>query len=109
MAHPPLLRIAALVLGAMLAAPAAQAFTIDDGSGKGAIPKFDLEEQSRNFRKGDLDTPGKREWDTPVGKLQFGVQGNSPFGSPLGPNSGAADRRHFDRMLTPQIMRDRYD
>ena len=107
MAHRPLLRIAAVVIGAMLASPAAHAFTIDDGSGKGAIPKFDLDEQSRNFRKGDLDTPGvgKREFETPVGKLQFGVQGNSPLGS----NSGAADRRHFDRMLAPPNMRDRYD
>ena len=107
MAHRPLLRIAAVVAGALLASPAAHAFTIEDGTGKGAIPKFDLEEQSRNFRKGDLDTPGvgKREWETPVGKLQFGVQSNSPYGS----NSGAANRRHFDRMLTPQIMRDRYD
>jgi hypothetical protein len=105
MAHRPFpLRIAALVAGALLAPPAAQAFTIDDGTGKGAIPKFDLGEQSRNFRKGDLDTPGanKREWETPVGKLQFGVQGNSPYRS----NSDAANRRHFDRMLTPDIMRD---
>ena len=104
MAHHPMLRIAAVVIGALLASPAAQAFTIEDGTGKGAIPKFDLEEQSRNFRKGDLDTE-KREWETPVGKLQFGVQSNSPYGS----NSSAANRRHFDRMLTPQIMRDRYD
>jgi len=107
MAHRPLLRIAAVVIGALLASPAAHAFTIEDGTGKGALPKFDLDEQSRNFRKGDLDTPGagKREWETPVGKLQFGVQSNSPYGS----NSGAANRRHFDRMLTPQIMQDRYD
>jgi len=107
MAHRPLLRIAAVVIGALLASPAAHAFTIEDGTGKGALPKFDLDEQSRNFRKGDLDTPGagKREWETPVGKLQFGVQSNSPYGS----NSGAANRRHFDRMLTPPIMRDRYD
>ena len=107
MAHRPLLQIAAFVAGALLASPAAHAFTIEDGSSPYAVPKFDLEEQSRNFRKGDPDTSGtgKREWETPVGKLQFGVQSNSPYGS----NSGAANRRHFDRMLTPPIMRDRYD
>jgi hypothetical protein len=38
---------------ALLAAPAAHAFTVEnkDAAGQYAVPKFDLEEQSKNFRK----------------------------------------------------------
>ena len=101
------LKIVAVLAGSLLAQPVVHAFTIQDGTGVGPVPKFDLEEQSRNFRKGDLTTPGtgKGEWETPVGKLQFGVQSNPRFGA----GSGAADRRHFDRMLAPPNMRERYD
>ena len=52
------LRIAVLAAAAALAAPAAHAFTFEDkATGKNGMPKFDIEEQSSNFRKdGDLDT-----------------------------------------------------
>jgi hypothetical protein len=94
------LRIAAVAAGLMLAPCAAPAFTIDDGS-DGSTPKFDLEEQSRNFRTqgADLSTPAKREIETPYGTMHFGVQRDSLFGSPAG---SRADRRYMDRMLTPQ-------
>jgi hypothetical protein len=95
------LRIAALAAGLMLAPCAAQAFTIDDGS-DGSTPKFDLEEQSRNFRTQqgtDLSTPGTRGVETPYGTMHFGVQRDSLFGSPGGSRT---DRRYMDRMLTPQ-------
>ena len=65
----------ALASGALLAPPAAQAFTVEDGKGN-TVPKFDLDEQSRQFRKPDLNlsTPDKKGIDTPeYGTLQFGV------------------------------------
>lgn len=110
------LRIAVLAAGAALAATAAHAFTFEDGTGKSGTPKFDIEEQSSNFRKGDLDMSavGKSAVETPFGKLQFGVQREtpmfgSPFGSTFGSGSAAEDRRHFDRMLAPPTSRDRYE
>ena len=116
MPYLPRLRIAVLVAGAMLAAATSHAFTLDDGTGKSATPKFDIEEQSSKFRKGDLDMSaiGKNAVETPFGQLQFGVQREtpmfgSPFGSTLGSSSAAQDRRHFDRMLAPPTSRDRYE
>jgi hypothetical protein len=97
-------RVAALVAAAMLAAPAAHAFTIDDGTDKSGQPKFDLEEQSRNFRtpRVDLSTPGVNSFETPFGKMQFGVQSNS-----FGYDAAARDRRHYDRMFAPDFLKDR--
>jgi hypothetical protein len=97
----------------ILAAPAAQAFTFEnkdqDGAGAYAVPKFDIQEQARNFRSGGAaTTPGKSELDTPVGKLQFGVQQGPAFGSGLGfgPMSGSrAGRADFERMVTPDSLR----
>jgi hypothetical protein len=110
------LRIAVLAAGAALAATAAHAFTFEDGAGTSGTPKFNIEEQSSQFRKGDLDMSaiGKSAVDTPFGKLQFGVQRETPmFGSPFGPafgsSSAAQDRRHFDRMLAPPTSRERYE
>ena len=90
----------------MLAAPAAYAFTTDDGTDKSGPPKFDLEEQSRNFRAPsvDLSTPGLSNVETPFGKMHFGVQSNAPtFGS----DSAARDRRHYERMFAPDFLKDR--
>ena len=85
----PLICATALVAGALLAPSAARAFTFEDGKGN-TIPKFDLEEQSRQFRKpeADLSAADKKGIDTPLGKLQFGVERNdsafrSPFASPF--------------------------
>ena len=76
------------------------------------VPKFDLEEQSKNFRKdGSAATSnGNGLYETPFGngKLQFGIQpgGSSNFGSVFGPGlgpSGSAQsqRQEFDRRLAP--------
>ena len=113
---PTRLRIAVLLAGATLASTASHAFTFEDGTGKSATPKFDIEEQSRKFRTPDLDTSalGNSAVETPYGTLQFGVRKETPmfgtpFGSTLGSSSGAQDRRHFDRMLAPPTSRERYE
>ena len=96
----------ALASGALLASPAARAFTVEDGKGN-TVPKFDLDQQSRQFRKPDLNlsTPDKKGIDTPFGTLQFGVGQNSPFSSPFG-SSGIsnANREHYNRMFTPENL-----
>src|SRR5262245_45688377 len=109
--------VAALVSGVVMAPPAARAFTFEDGKGN-TIPKFDLEDQARQFRKSDTDLSAtdKKALDTPFGKLQFGVQQRndsmfgyrSPFASGFS-SSGNADRRHYERMFTPGYIQGRGD
>ena len=100
----------------MLAAPAAHAFTIEnkDAGGQYAVPKFDLEEQAKNFRKDGTGATGTATalYETPLGngKLQFGVtQGSSNFGSAFARSSGLGPstisreslqprQEHFDRI-----------
>ncbi|MEA2979318.1 MAG: hypothetical protein QOF91_796 [Alphaproteobacteria bacterium] len=98
----------------VLAAPAAHAFTVenkDEGAQYG-LPKFNLEEQAKNFRKDGTDASwtGKNFYETPLGngKLYFGVtQGSaSNFGSVFSPSFGAGDgarasRQDFNRILAP--------
>src|SRR5687767_10343464 len=98
----------ALASGALLAPPAAQAFTVEDGKGN-TVPKFDLDEQSRQFRKPDLDlsTTDKKGIDTPIGTLQFGVGRNLPFSSPFGSGISDANREHYQRMFTPENIQGR--
>ena len=96
-----------------LAAPAAHAFKVEnkDAAGQYDVPKFDLEEQSKNFRKGDTSafTAGKSDFSTPIGNgtLYFGVkQGPSGFGSMLSPGLGLSgssqnSRQEFERRLAP--------
>ena len=97
----------------VLAAPAAHAFTMENGDSAGpyAIPKFDLEEQSKNFRKDGADplAAGKNQFDTPIGKLQFGVQPGPGFmdGTPGAVSRNS--RRDFDRMLAPPGSQFLYD
>lgn len=105
---------AALAVAVMFGSPAS-AFTFQDGQGN-TIPKFDLEEQSRQFRKPELDaSAAKKGFDTGFGTLQFGVQQNkSPFAttSPFGSNfnrSDNADRRHYERLFAPDSMKSTYD
>jgi hypothetical protein len=97
----------------MLTAPLAHGFTIEnkDSEGQYGVPKFDLEEQSKSFRKDGTGTVvgNGKMYETPIGdgKLQFGItQGtgsgfNSPFSPTLGPDSSTAQRYHFNRMLSP--------
>jgi hypothetical protein len=88
---------------------AAQAFTFQNApqGGEYSVPKFDLEEQAKQFRKDGSDS---NKFSTPLGngKLQFGVQ-QSPssnlfpgFGPTPGHRAGRAD---FERMLTPENFR----
>jgi hypothetical protein len=100
----------------VLAAPGAQAFTLGGEAANGSnknyeVPKFDLEEQAKNFRSGGSGgtTPGKTDLDTPIGTLQFGVQqgprssfGPGGFGPAPGSRAGRAD---FERMVTPDNLR----
>ena len=96
-----------------LAAPAAHAFTVEnkDEGGQYGVPKFNLEEQAKNFRKdgSEVSSTGKSFYETPLGSgtLHFGVtQGPSAFGSMISPGlffSGSSQnsRREFDRRLAP--------
>ena len=106
----------ALVTAALLPPPAAQAFTLENDPAK-AIPKFDFDDQLRQFRNTpQLDTSAnKKGLETPFGTLQLGVTKNvSPFSSPYGAgfgagNSGNADRRHYERMFAPPHRQHEYD
>jgi hypothetical protein len=109
--------ILSLVTVALLAPPAAQAFTVENDPSK-TIPKFDFDDQLRQFRNTpqlDTSTANKKGVETPFGTLQFGVQRNtSPFSSPYGAgfgasNSGNADRRHYERMFAPPHRQHLYD
>ncbi len=104
-------RYAAALAVATLLAPAAHAFTFEDGKGN-TIPKFDLEEQARQFRKprprhvdGGKEVDGDADRQSAVRRRpQF-----SPFGSPFGFRSGNSDRRHYDRLFAPDSMKSLYD
>jgi hypothetical protein len=93
----------ALAVGVALAQPAA-AFTIEGGDARWS-PKFDLEEQARQFRApGREATPGTTSLDVPGGRLQFGVQRDTPaFGSPFDMPS-RAQRHHYDRLFDPSYQ-----
>ena len=90
----------------LLAAPSAQAFTLEGGDNKGT-PKFDLEEQMRQFRthgpSGTSSSTGSSQFDTPFGKGQvyFGTQQGpaTTFGRAL------EYRHHFERVVTPENLR----
>ena len=96
-----------------LTAPAAHAFTVEnkDEGGQYGVPKFNLEEQAKNFRKdgSEVSSTGKSFYETPLGSgtLHFGVtQGPSAFGSMISPGLGFSgssqnSRREFDRRLAP--------
>ena len=104
-----------LLSAAMLTPASAYAFTFQDGQGN-TIPKFDLEEQSRQFRTPDpAASAAAKAVETPFGKLEFGVQQRgtpmfgSPFASPFGSGTGNADRRHYERLFAPDAMKSLYD
>lgn len=97
-----------VAVAAMLAPTAAPAFTFEDGSGKWA-PKFDVEEQARQFSTPDAtgSTAGKQSFDTPIGTMQFSVRRGAPgYGSAFDPAFDSQvraqqDRRYLDQMFTP--------
>lgn len=119
-----------LCLGAaavwLLAAPAAHAFTVENKDASGgtasgftggnpyAVPKFDIEEQAKNFRNpgSSITNPGpKTDFSTPYGNgtMFFGMQQGPSFGfgqSGMSPAIGSrANRADFERMVTPESMR----
>ncbi|MEW6449012.1 MAG: hypothetical protein AB1490_00040 [Pseudomonadota bacterium] len=110
-------RFTQIVLAAcalLAGATAAHAFTFQDGGqggqGQYAVPKFDLEEQAKQFRAGGSKDASK--WETPLGsgKLQFGVQQNgqpsSRFAPGFSPTPGyPSNNAHFERILTPENFR----
>ena len=106
--------VVGIAVACALTAPAAYAFTVEnkDATGQYAVPKFDLEEQSKNFRKdgagGTTNSNGLYETPFAGGKLQFGIQpgGSSNFGSVFSPQLGPGlsaqnSRQEFDRRLAP--------
>ena len=110
--------LGALAAAFMFAAPTAQALTLGGEAANGTkdgyeVPKFDLEEQVKNFRSGGSTstTPGKTDFNTPLGKgtMEFGVkQGpSSAFGfGPGGSSPGSrVNRMDFERMVTPENLR----
>jgi len=118
------LGLTTLCLGAFAAAltfAPARAFTIGGEAAGGSqyeVPKFDLEEQARNFRN-QPNAADRHNYVSPFssGTTQFGVQQGrtstwSGFGSSfsggvgLGPANGSrANRADFERMVTPESMR----
>jgi hypothetical protein len=120
-----------LCLGAaaawLLAAPGAHAFTVEnreagDGAASGfsgsayAPPKFDIEEQAKNFRSpgSSITAPGpKTDFSTPYGSgsMTFGVQQGSAFGSGFGTSGTSSftgsrvNRADFERMVTPDSLK----
>ena len=95
-----------------LAGSAAHAFTVEnkDEGGQYGVPKFNLEDQAKHFRKDgtDASSTGKGFYETPLGSgtLQFGVTQGSAFNfgsgvSGFGPSGSRASRQEFDRILAP--------
>lgn len=119
--RPRICAVAVFAAACILAAPAAHAFSVPEkNTDPFALPKFDLEEQAKNFRTGGTDKlpTGKHEFDTFLGKgsFEFGLQqGPSYFGSPLGPNFSPGSgllgpaprntREDFNRVITPENLR----
>ncbi|CAN0488597.1 unnamed protein product, partial [Phaeothamnion confervicola] len=89
---------------------AAHAFTFQDApAGDMTVPKFNLEEQAKQFRKGEGSSDANK-FSTPLGngKLEFGVQQapQSNFFPGFGPTPGhRAGRADFERILTPENFR----
>jgi hypothetical protein len=95
-------------ISAAFAAPAAHAFTMEnkDASPYG-VPKFDIEEQARNFSKGGTDLSVKNDGSVPFagGSLHFGVQQGSSFGPGfLGPRTRDT-RQDFNHVVTPESLK----
>jgi hypothetical protein len=109
----------------VVAAPPAYAFTMENGDGTSSAPsggtgsnfqqapKWDLEEQAKQFQNGSTASAaaGKNQFSTPFGNgtVQFGVQQHNFSTTPtFGAQSGAT-RQNFDRMLAPPGLQHLYD
>ena len=97
----------------VLAAPAAHAFTVEnkDAAGQYGVPKFDLEEQAKNFRK---DGSAARRTATAFTRRRLAMAScSSAFNRAARPTSArcsarasarrgrAISRQEFDRRLAP--------
>ena len=97
-----------VAISVAFAAPAAHAFTMEnkDASPYG-VPKFDIEEQARNFSKSGTDLSVKNDGSVPFagGSLHFGVQQGSSFGPGfLGPRTRDT-RQDFNHVVTPESLK----
>ena len=98
-------------VSAAFAAPA-HAFQMQNSDANAyGVPKFDIEEQAKNFSKNGTDTTFKNDGSGSVpfagGTLQFGVQQGSTFGS-FGPGFGPTirdTRRDFNHVVTPDSLK----
>jgi hypothetical protein len=112
------LGIVLAALACALAAPAARAFTIENRDASPyTVPEFNLEEQSRQFRKdgNGVGSAGRYQFDGVFGKgsLEFGLRERpySNFGPGVGPAFGprgyGPTRRDFDWVVAPPSSLDR--
>jgi hypothetical protein len=116
------MRLRSLAFAAFLATIpsfAAQAFSVQDRDAVDAfgLPKFDIEEQAKNFRTDGSSRPSampKFEFETFLGKgtLDLGLHSgpsylNAPLGSAFGPMGPAPRnaREDFNRVVTPENLR----
>ena len=101
-----------VAISAAFAAPAAHAFTMEnkDASPYG-VPKFDIEEQAKNFSKGGTDLSVRNDGSVPFGggTLHFGVQQGSSFGPGFGPGflgpMNRDTRQDFNHIVTPESLK----
>ena len=82
-----------------------------DEGGQYGVPKFDLEEQAKNFRKdgADVSSTGKSDFETPLGNgtLHFGVTQGPSFGFGSGCRAPASGRSAIARGNSRQDSTDR--
>jgi hypothetical protein len=98
-------------VSAAFAAPA-YAFQMQNSDANAyGVPKFDIEEQAKNFSKNGTDTTFKSDGSGSVpfagGSLHFGVQQGSTFNS-FGPGFGPTIRntgREFNHVVTPESLK----
>ena len=98
-------------VSAAFAAPA-HAFQMQNSDANAyGVPKFDVEEQAKNFSKGGADTTLKSDGSGSVpfagGTLNFGVRQGSSFSS-FGPGFGPASRdtrQDFNHVVTPESLK----
>jgi hypothetical protein len=114
----PIRAVLVALLAAFALVPSALAFTVEnkDADGAYSVPKFNLEDQAKQFRKDGTNSLapslGKTDFSTPfgTGSLYFGTRPSdsaAPFGSFSGSTFGSSQnyRSHFERVVTPENLR----